>query len=157
MTTRIRRYTTPEEAFAARTEWQGDCLVWTGGRNRDGYGYLVVNGRSEGAHRYGYSREHGEIAKGMVIDHKCHNRACANHEHLRAVTQKQNLQNPRGPRKTNSSGYLHVYWDTSKKKWVVRVTQSGKRHYGGFFSDKEEANLAAIELRERLRPGNTLL
>lgn len=149
--TKNRRYKTPEEAFAARTEWRGECLVWTGCTNRDGYGYLQVDGRQEGAHRFAHIRVNGPIPKGLVIDHMCHNRACCNVLHLRAVTQGENTENSRGPRKGSVSGYLNVSWESTKAKWCVRVRHAGTRYQGGYFACKEEANRAAIALRAKLR------
>src|SRR5699024_1461993 len=37
---------TPEESFAARTEWQGDCIVWTGHRYGIGYGSIWVDSKN---------------------------------------------------------------------------------------------------------------
>lgn len=43
------------------------------------------------AHRFTYRLFVGPIAKGMVIDHICRNRACVNVDHLRMVTQQENI------------------------------------------------------------------
>lgn len=145
------RHKTPEESFAARTEWQGDCLVWTGTRDTTGYGRISVGrGVIMPAHRYAYERHYGTVPKELVIDHKCFNRACTNVRHLRAVTQKQNVENTRGGRSNNTSGHQGVSWVARLGKWRVEVTHMGKYYYGGLFKDIDKAHEAAVVLRNKL-------
>src|SRR5690625_2170271 len=68
-------YNTPEESFEARTEWQGDCLIWTGLQDKYGYGLISVgNGKNQYVHRYAWEQKCGPIEEGRVIDHKeCYN------------------------------------------------------------------------------------
>ena len=49
----------------------GKCLVWKYGLNRDGYGYLRIDGRSEPAHRLAYTQAYGPIPEGKQINHLC--------------------------------------------------------------------------------------
>lgn len=84
-------FSSPEDAFAARTEWHGDCLIWTGARVGIGYGLLRVEGCNERAHRYAYRRAYGEIPTGAVVRHKCDTKLCVNAEHLEVGTQKENI------------------------------------------------------------------
>lgn len=141
-------YSTPEESFAARTEWQGDCLVWTGTTNPDGYGQIAYKGRRVVAHRYAYERTHGPIPDGMDIDHICHNKACCNVAHLRLATRKQNMENRNRVNANNTSGYLNVYRDKLTGKWFAQVKHHGNRYRSGSTFDIEDAKLAAIELRD---------
>lgn len=77
------------------------CHLWTGslagGTERLGrYGYRTVGTKSAGrrivyAHREAWERKYGPIPPGMVIDHLCRVRNCVNVEHLRVVTQRENL------------------------------------------------------------------
>lgn len=85
------------------------CLLWTGSRNRDGYGRSKGNGPAEGevyVHRIVYQLLVGPIPPGVDIDHNCHNqdpacrgrgrfclhRRCGEPEHLRVVTHGTNKQ-----------------------------------------------------------------
>lgn len=86
-----RNFDSPEQAFAARTEWRGDCLIWTGGRTSHGYGQIRVGGRQEHAHRYAYRRTHGDIPEGLVVRHKCDTPLCVNADHLEVGTQRENM------------------------------------------------------------------
>src|SRR5690242_17846157 len=74
-------YKTPEESFAARTKRDGDCLVWTAGGNGT-YGVISIGGGEEQyVHRYAWERVNGPIPDGMMPDHTCHNKLCANVAH----------------------------------------------------------------------------
>src|SRR5699024_5788719 len=39
-----RQYKDPAEAFEARTRPDGECLIWTAAKTKNGYGQLVVPG-----------------------------------------------------------------------------------------------------------------
>ena len=144
---KIRQYQDPEEAFAARTEWQGDCLIWTGGVDGDGYGSIVDNGNTVGAHRYAWERVYGEIPEGKSVDHKDHcSKACVNTKHLRLATRQQNNWN-RG-KHNSSSGHRNVY--KKGNKWVVQIRKDYKLHNFGAYSNLEEAAKVAEEKRLEL-------
>ena len=143
-----RIYADPATTFAARTERDGDCIVWTGRRDHRGYGRLTVRGRSTPAHRYSWESERGEVPAGMELDHTCWNRACVSPEHLRLASRAQNVQNMSGPRSDNRSGYRGVSRDGNK--WVARVTVGGVEHAQYGFGTPEEAARAAAALRAEL-------
>ena len=104
-----RKYADPEEAFAARTEWRGECLVWNGATDRLGYTSIQVAGTVRSAHRYAWEREHGPIPAGKYVDHSCHNPSCVNVEHLRLATPQENSRNKRGARSDNPLGVRGVF------------------------------------------------
>lgn len=146
---------TPEQVkgtvdeLRAKTRRDGDCLVWTGWTfPGKGYGRISVP-TAEGrrywrVHRYAFVRAWGAIPDGMVVDHKCHNRACWNPWHLQAVPYKLNSEN-RDPERYPQRG---VYWNNGS--WMVRVKHNYKSVYGGRFASKDEAVRAAADLRLRL-------
>ena len=138
-----RRHSTPEEAFAARTERRGKCLVWTGAKGSTGYGRLQVNGRSTQAHRYAYEEAYGPIPDGMTIDHICYNRTCVDVAHLRLATRQQNSSNRAGANVRSSTGVRGVYPYGSR--FGVEIQS---RWYGTFDSIEEASRVAA---RERAR------
>ena len=144
-----RRYSTPEEAFAARTERRGECLIWTGAKDSDGYGLLQVNGRITGAHRYAWECENGQIPDWMVIDHICHNRTCVDVDHLRLATRHQNNSNRAGVsgfRKHN----LPRGVCPNGPNYMARVGHLGVTYYLGTYATPEEASAVAVRARHDL-------
>lgn len=70
------------------------CWEWMAARHRTGYGRIAFNRETWLAHRLTYTLLVGAIPDGLVIDHLCRNRPCVNPEHLRAVTQWENVHAP---------------------------------------------------------------
>ena len=140
---------TPEESFALRTEWQGDCLIWTGSRSKHGYGVIRVDGRLVYIHHYTWERANGPIPEGMKIDHKNHcDPACCNVDHLRLATAAQNNYNRSGANKGSKSGIRNIY--PQRDKWQVLVQKEGKLHYFGVYDDLDEAAEVAEQSRRNL-------
>ena len=138
------QYNTPEDRWDAWTEWQGECLIWTGYLDNYGYGRIQVDGAGRKAHRYAWEREYGPIPEGMLIDHKDHcNTACVNVKHLRLATHAQNNANRGNLRSDNTSGHRNVFWDKERNKWRVEVGGT----YIGRYSSLEDA----IEVEEQAR------
>lgn len=135
-------------SLANRTARVGDCLIWTGCILDAGYGQLTHAGSQLLVHRAAFEEAHGQIPEGMYIDHRCGNRACVRIEHLRLATPKQNVENQTRLLTTNTSGYRGVY--RKRNGWMVRVEHNGKRYNLHSFVTAEDANEAAVALRNQL-------
>lgn len=140
----------------ARTDKTDTCWLWTSYKQTSGYGVMQVNGAAQVAHRVAYEVAHGRIPHGMRIDHICHTKACVRPDHLRPVTDKQNRENFAGLNASNTSGYRGVVWRKQQGKWLVQVIHHRRNYYGGMYLDIEDANAAAIALRNHLHTHNDL-
>lgn len=85
----IRRH---DPFLADKLVVEGDCIVYAGYRNHDGYGKLCRGNRVHFAHRYTYQGLYGEIPCGMKVLHRCDNPPCCNPHHLFLGTQLDNIR-----------------------------------------------------------------
>jgi hypothetical protein len=69
------------------------CILWTGAREKSGYGNIDYQKKRYKAHRFAYEIFIGPIPKNKELDHICRNKSCVNPEHLRAVTHQENMLN----------------------------------------------------------------
>lgn len=76
--------------FLGKTEKQGDCLIYNGQKDIDGYGIFFFRRKSRRAHRVIYWHHFGDIPKNMVVNHVCGHRDCVAIEHLRLATWREN-------------------------------------------------------------------
>lgn len=81
---RILSHTTPEPNTG--------CWLWTGSCLPSGYGTTNIGVRKAYAHRASLELHCGPIPGGAVVMHLCNQPSCVNPAHLRAGSQKQNLQ-----------------------------------------------------------------
>lgn len=143
-----RKYRSPEDRFNARTEWQGDCLVWTGSKCPAGYGSMWLDGQHVKPHRYIWEKANGPIPDDMQIDHICWNTSCCNVRHLRLATREENNAYRSGRGRKSATGYRNVY--KHDNKFVAKVKKEGVSHYLGTFETVEAAAKAAAEARRDL-------
>lgn len=110
--------------FWSKVEKSADgCWIWTGARNKQGYGSLQLqDGRVGKAHRISYEIHKGEIPAGLEPDHTCRIRACVNPAHLEAVTHQENCRRKYVPRTTCIRG--HEY--TPENTVVITRSDNGR-------------------------------
>ena len=80
------------ERLLAKTVRSGDCLLFTGCINKNGYGSFRFNGKTANVHKVSYILHHGDIPDGLVVMHSCDNRNCVEPTHLTLGTQSDNLR-----------------------------------------------------------------
>jgi len=83
------------ETFWDRTRRAGDCILWTLGADKRGYGRVSFQGRKRRAHQVAWEITNGPIPAGLWLLHSCDNPACCNPEHLRLGDHEQNMRDMR--------------------------------------------------------------
>ena len=70
----------------------GECWLWTGMRNENGYGYFWIRGKQIGAHRLSYCIANDiPFSSDVYVMHKCDNPPCVKPGHLVRSTHKENM------------------------------------------------------------------
>ena len=108
----------------ARTAPMPDgCTLWTGSRDRHGYGRVQHEGRKLRVHRLAWFLHHGPIPDGLVVLHSCDVPECVAIAHLRLGTQAENLADAAEKGRTRIPVRKGGAW-TGK---VRRIRRSGNR------------------------------
>jgi hypothetical protein len=155
----MAKRTDPIERFWPKVDKTDTFWIWKAARTYNGYG-LFSFPQKDGtrrlglAHRRAYATFIGPIPEGMELDHRCHVRECVNPYHLNPVTLQKNQENRRGPNRTSKSGYRGVIANRKGPGWNVFVRARGVLYTEGPFDTPEEANEAAIALRNRVMTNN---
>lgn len=87
---------TVQQLLEGKYEIVGECWVWTGYIEKNGYGraYAGDHGtrKTMWAHIFVYHVLVGPTPPGLELDHKCRNRSCVNPDHLELVTHLENVR-----------------------------------------------------------------
>lgn len=67
------------------------CHIWTGARDKNGYGKTNYHSKDIRAHRLIYQLVRGNLSKDKFILHKCDRPSCCNIDHLVEGTPKDNM------------------------------------------------------------------
>lgn len=89
----------------------------------NGYRKLWWNKKNVRAHRWAWELINGPIPEGKVIDHICRNRACVAIDHLRLVTQRENIM--AGLRNIDNRSHCNQGHPFIKENIMIR--KNGKR------------------------------
>ena len=143
-----------EDRFWSKTDRRGpdECWLWQASVARGGYGMFRVSPtQNMNAHRWSYQHTFGALPSHIRVDHQFHcDRRCVNPAHLRAVTQKQNMENRSGAQANSNSGVRGVYWHKRARKWCAKVKHHQRNIHVGSFDDITDAEQAVIAKRLEL-------
>lgn len=122
------------DRFWGNVDKSGECWLWTGRLDRYGYGDFRVIGGHAKAHRVAYELGIGPIPEGMLVCHRCDNRACVRPDHLFHGTASDNARD-----------------SVAKGRWITGVRipppphdQRGQKSHTAKLSDD-----AALSIRTR--------
>lgn len=68
------------------------CWLWTGYKDKDGYGKTKLNNHTIRANRLSWILYNGEIPAGMCVCHSCDVPSCANPKHLWLGTMADDMK-----------------------------------------------------------------
>jgi hypothetical protein len=86
---------TLEERLWSKVTRGDGCWLWTGYRNRDGYGSINLGSGANVmllTHRVSWTLAHGEIPTGQYVCHHCDTPACVRPDHLFLGDQSANMK-----------------------------------------------------------------
>ena len=104
------------ERFFKYVQKTPTCWLWTGSKDRKGYGRLTINDKPHLASRISWTLHYGDIPIGKHILHHCDNPQCVNPEHLFMGTPKDNVADMWAKGRGNPG---HVY---GEKHWASKIT-----------------------------------
>jgi len=83
---------------------ESGCWEWKGKKDTQGYGKIVIQGKTYGVHRVAYQTHYGTLDEELLVRHKCDNPSCGNPYHLELGTHLDNMRDKvlRGRSKSSS-------------------------------------------------------
>lgn len=106
----LRRFTTKVDITG---EGEDDCHIWTGSKNRNGYGLFRFEGKQGLAHRVMWEHANSRrIPSGLFVRHLCGRTFCVKPSHLTIGTAWDNAQDTR----------RHGHYTRGSEHWAVKLT-----------------------------------
>lgn len=119
---------------------------------REGHLKVSVCSKEVYLHQLAWFLHYGVWAA-KAIDHKDRDPTNNKIDNLRELSHQGNAQNRASPMRSNSSGYLGVYLDKRRNKFVAEITVNNKKKYIGRFSTARAAHEAYIQAKRIYHKG----
>lgn len=147
---------TPTERFYKWVLKTESCWLWTGSKNKSGYGLIHVKGQngrnsSAGAHRVSWVLHCGEIPAGMHVCHHCDNPTCVRPDHLFLGTRTDNMRDAKAKGrcvlvKSGQQGERNLHAKLTAD--IVLRLRAEAREWSGFKQDLHRAKAAQYGVSE---------
>lgn len=105
----------------------GDCRLWIGALNNNGYGQIGNDRKVVLAHRLAYELKTGPIPDGMQVLHKCDTPSCINPEHHFLGDVKANMEDMRA--KGRAARGERVAGSKLKSGDIMEINSSKLKHH----------------------------
>lgn len=79
-------------SFWSMVDKTGDCWLWTGYRQPDGYGQFRANSKFYNSHKFAYELAYGPVPDGLEVMHTCDQPHCCNVAHMHLGTHLDNMR-----------------------------------------------------------------
>lgn len=100
---------TTRERFEKYVDRSGDCWLWTGAKNRSGYGQLNVGKHVPRlAHRLALWLVGRDVPPGHFVHHTCEVKACVNPDHLEVLATQREHSDRHAKRTCQKHGAEHM-------------------------------------------------
>ena len=107
---------------------ENDCWPREAARISGGYTMIRVDGKRVLSHRFSFELHHRKLEAGEKVLHSCDNPPCVNPAHLRAGTQKDNMDDMNGRNRNGHSAKTHCPFGHAYDDLNTYVDPSGRRH-----------------------------
>jgi hypothetical protein len=102
------------------------CMIWTTGKDKDGYGQFWVNGKGIRSHIFVWTIYNGPILKGLQVLHKCDYPGCINPLHLWIGTNQENVDDKvRKRRQIKGSSHGMAVFEDEEVFEILKLSNSG--------------------------------
>lgn len=92
----------PPQRFVLE-EVDGGCVICVSHKRKSrGYTRVKVKGVHVNLHRHFFEQKNGPIPEGLIVRHKCDNRACVNVDHLELGTHQDNMDDMVNRKRTHT-------------------------------------------------------
>ena len=113
----------PKVRLLAHARSEDECWLWPGADSGNGYGRISVDGKTRATHIVAYELFTGtRVPRGMVLDHKCRNRACYNPKCLKPIPGVDNTLIGEGPTAKNArKTHCHRGHEFTEENTIERI------------------------------------
>jgi hypothetical protein len=127
-----KRESSAEDRFWSYVNKTHTCWLWTGNKDKNGYGKIYFLNKHMRSHRLSYKLFNGNFDEKLLVLHSCDNPSCVRPDHLFLGTNKDNMKdkvNKNRQAKGNSCGKSFL-----TEKQVLDIKEQLKNYQRGMYT-----------------------